>query len=281
MTNPSHNASSRPAFRSPASFRFSPLSIALKKSCETASRIQRKIGRAAGGWRDYRDGLLFDVFDHEYQTDGLEFEVPRQHTRLRDRARFRTGTHESHERRLIKLFLPADACLLELGACLGVVSCVANRILIEPARHVAVEPNAELIPVLTRNRDRNASKFHIDQALVSRISDGTFYVSDCPTTSSADKKIGPAVRVPVTTVEQLEARHHVCFDALLMDIQGGEHAFIAENPDLLRRCRCVILEQHPHIIGPAAADAVRAQLRAFGLRLAAASSLVEAWQRPG
>lgn len=245
----------------------------------SVSRTVRKAMRFRQSWRDYRDGWLFDLFEREYRTEGLEFEVPRNHTRLRDRARFRTDTHESHERRLIKEYLPADGSVLELGACLGVVSCVVNRLLVDRTRHVAVEPNRELIPVLTRNRDRNAASFHIVQALVSSHSKGAFYVADCPTTSSADKASGRMVQVPVVTVPQLEATHGLRFDTLVMDIQGGERAFFLENPEVLERCRCVILEQHPHIIGPEGAEEVRARLRTGGLHRIATSGLVEAWRR--
>lgn len=243
------------------------------------SLLGRKGWRFARAWRQYRDGLLFDWFDREYRTGGLAFEIPREHTRLRDRARFRNDTHEMHERRLVERFLPADACVLDLGACLGVVSVVANRRLQHRTRHVAVEPNPELIPVLTRNRDRNAARFRIEQALVSRDSDGTFYVCDCPTMSSAHKATGRSIRVPVLTVEEIEARHGLRFDTLVMDIQGGEHGFFEENRNLLKRCRCVVLEFHPHIIEERRCEQSRALMREAGLQRAAVSGLVEAWCR--
>jgi FkbM family methyltransferase len=243
------------------------------------SLVGRKAWRFARAWRQYRDGLWFDLFEREYQTDDLRFEIPREHTRLQDRARFRTDTHEIHERRLVKRFLPSEACVLDLGACLGVVSVVANHRLRDRSRHVVVEPNPEIIPVLTRNRDRNGARFRIEQALVSRDSDGTFYVCDCPTMSSAHKATGRSIRVPVLTVEEIEARHKLRFDALVMDIQGGEHAFFEENRELIARCRCVVLEFHPHIIGERRCEESRALMRAAGLRQVAVSGLVEAWCR--
>lgn len=239
----------------------------------------RRIWRGARRWRDYRDGLLFDLLDREYRTGEFKFEIPRHHTRLPDRARFRTDTHEQHERALVKQFLPADACVLDLGACIGVVSNVVNRQLVDGTRHVAVEPNPALIPVLTRNRDRNGAQFQIEQGLVSRTSDGTFYVCDCPTMSSADKQVGSAVSVPVLTVEEIETRHGLEFDAIVLDIQGGEYGFLVENPALLDRCRCAVIEFHPHIIGAARCDAGRAAMREAGLAQVAASGLVEAWCR--
>jgi FkbM family methyltransferase len=243
------------------------------------STAGRKAWRFGRSWRQYRDGLLFDWFEGEYRTGDLRFEIPREHTRLQDRARFRTDTHEIHERRLVKAHLPADACVLDLGACLGVVSVVANSRLRDRTQHVVVEPNPEIIPVLTRNRDRNGAGFRIEQALVSRDSDGTFYVCDCPTMSSAHKNTGRSIQVPVLTVEEIEARHGLRFDALVMDIQGGEHGFFQENPELIARCRCVVLEFHPHIIGERRCEESRTIMRAAGLRPVAVSGLVEAWSR--
>lgn len=229
--------------------------------------------------RHYIDGLLFDWFDKEYRTDGLVFTIPKHATRLAHRARFRHDTHERDEREMAKRHIPADATVLELGACLGVVSCVINRLLKDSRRHVAVEPNPQLIGVMEENRRRNGCGFLIEQALVSRSSDGTFYLSDCFVMSSADVALGQRIQVPVLTVEDLEAKHGLSFDTIFMDIQGGEHGFFQENEALLARCRTVILEFHPHLIGAARCQECRDMLVKAGLSQVEQNGLVEAWQR--
>lgn len=243
------------------------------------SRTSSAAWRVMRDWRLYRDGLLFDWLDHEYHTEGMTFEIPRDQTQVPHRARFHTDTHERPERTLARRFIPRDACVLELGACFGVVSAVINRCLDEPTWHVAVEPSPNVLPVLQRNRDRNGCRFIIEQALVSARSDGEFFLDDCPTMSSAHKKSVRRVRVPVVTVDELERKHDLRFDTLMLDIQGGEHEFLHDNEALLRRCRCIVLEQHPHIIGPQKRDECRDVLDRSGLHLAERDGLVEAWTR--
>lgn len=235
--------------------------------------------RAARDWRLYRDGLLFDLVDREYHTEGMTFEIPRGQTHVRHRARFHTDSHERPERSLVKRFVPPDACVLELGACFGVVSAVINRTLANPARHVAVEPNPAMLPVLERNRARNQVEFHVEHALVSERMDGTFFVDSCPTMSSANKTTSHSLRVPVVTVAALEQKYGLRFDTLVLDIQGAEDEFLHDNQDLLSRCRCVVLELHPHIIGAKRCEACRQVMRANGLSLAERDGLVEAWTR--
>lgn len=231
-------------------------------------------------WREYRDGVLFDVFHRQYRIGRFRFEVPRAQTRIPHRARFWRDTHELEERKLIERHLPADATVLELGACLGVVSVVLNSRLANPKRHVALEANPQVVPVLTRNRDANGAQFQIEPALLSKASDGTFFVADLITTSSASTEIGKAVKVPLTSIEELEARHGLRFDAVVMDIQGAEHLVLQENPELLSQCRCVIVELHPHIIGEGKCEECRELMKAHGLQLAERYGLVEAWVHP-
>jgi len=104
-------------------------------------------------------------------------------------------------------------------------------------------------------------------------------LNDAIVKSSANERTDQSLSVPVCTVEALEAELGMTFDAVFMDIQGAEREFLGENPTLLSRCRSVILEFHPHIIGAAACEECRRMLRAAGLQLAEKRGLVEAWQR--
>lgn len=252
-----------------------------KKSLSTALLESAKRGyywlRRIRFWRQWWLGLVFDVFHGEYCTEGMRFQVPKWLMRRAHRARFLLDTHERDERDLVKRWLPADAVVLELGACLGVVSCVINRRLTVPAHHVAVEPNPQLQAVLLANRDTNGCAFGISDALVSRSSDGTFYLSEAIVMSSADQATGKPIQVPVTTVEVLEEKYSLRFNAIFMDIQGGELGFMRENPALLARCQCIILEFHPHIIGELACTECRTLMLAAGLAMVEKRGIVEAW----
>ena len=230
-------------------------------------------------WRAWLSGLIFDLFVRQYRADGKKFSVPVALMKRAHRARFLHDTHEREERNMVKQWLPKNSTVLELGACLGVVSCVINRCLSNPRLQVAIEPNLQLLEVLKANRDMNSCGFAIENCLVSRASDGSFYLNDAIVMSSADQKGAKEIKVPVQTVEQLQMRHAMIFDAVFMDIQGGELGFMKENSELLARCHCVILEFHPHIIGEGSCEECRELLRSAGLGLKEKCGLVEAWLR--
>ena len=230
-------------------------------------------------WKQYMAGLRFDLFVRVYRTEGLRFMIPRELTSRTHRARFLHDTHERDERELVRRHVRADATVLELGACLGVVSCVINRLLGDPRKQVSVEANPQLIPTLESNRDINGCRFGIENCLIKETSDGSFYVNDCFVMGSADDRRGEKILVPIDTVEALERKHALSFDTLFMDIQGGEHEFFRENAGLLARCKTVIYEGHPHIIGRAKCDECREMLTAAGLTLVERLGLVEAWAK--
>ena len=75
--------------------------------------------------------------------------------------------YEKEERFLIRTYLPKNACVLELGARYGTVSCVISEVLEDPTKHVAVEPDSSVIETLTKNRGENGGKFHIFNGVVS------------------------------------------------------------------------------------------------------------------
>ncbi|WP_198380843.1 FkbM family methyltransferase [Roseomonas sp. KE2513] len=223
-------------------------------------------------------GWLFDRLGGEYRCRGLRFSVPAELTRRGFRGRFLLGLYELPERRLLR-HLPADATLLDLGGCLGVVSCLANRRLRDPARHVVVEANPALLPVLAHNRNRNGAHFSILHGMAG--GSGCFWPGGNIVAGSAHRPRGTPLSVPVLNLDEVEARHGVAFDAYLIDIEGGEAEFMAAQAARIARARFVLVEFHPSFIGKPACDAARQQLAAAGLVRRGRVFDAEAWIRPG
>jgi FkbM family methyltransferase len=230
-------------------------------------------------YRSYIAGWFFDLSGDIYRSDGMSFRIPRHLTTRIVRGRFHADTHERAQRLLIDRHLPSDGKVLELGACLGIVSCFINRKLDEGRDHIVVEANPHLIEVIVENRDRNGCRFAIEHCLVSRTSDGSFYLSGNVLLSSASERTSTLVRVPVQTVEQLQEKNCIEVDTLFMDIQGGELEFLSQNRKLLSRCRCVILELHPATIGQEGCDRCRRMLADVGLAFVEKQGASEAWIR--
>jgi hypothetical protein len=85
--------------------------------------------------------------------------------------------------------------------------------------------------------------------------------------------------VATTTVRQVEQETGFTFDSLVIDIEGGERDFFAQNVRMLEQLRLIIVELHPHIIGDAACAEIRHRFVMAGLSLQRRRGMVEAWAR--
>jgi hypothetical protein len=134
-------------------------------------RVRTTIGRLAGHFsgRFIRPifGFGFDLAGSIYRVDGCEFEILVHLTDRNYRSAFVFGEYESAERKLIRRFLRSDDCVIELGGCIGILSCLVNSRLRSPRNHLAVEANPELIPILSRHRAINGAGFWIEECAVS------------------------------------------------------------------------------------------------------------------
>ena len=226
-------------------------------------------------------GLLFDLGGGVFDIDDLAFDIPRELTTRGFRAQFFFNTYERNERVLLAKYLPADSTVLELGACLGIVAGVTSRLLDDPSRHLVVEADPRLALLLEANRDRNGLLFGIENGLVTRGTDGTFFISSVILSGSSiqnPESIG-RTEVPTTTVEELEAAHGMRFDALVMDIEGGELQFMRENPALLRQLNFVSVELHESVIGSAGIAECEQLMASAGLAHAETVAECAVWLR--
>ena len=249
----------------------------LQKAAYVGKRLNSgPVGRNVNRIAKYAAGCYFDLRGGVYRTEGLTFEVPREHTTRSMRGRFAADTYELPERALIREHLPRDARVLELGGCIGVVSCLINSLLSDSCAHVVVEANPFLIPFLESNRDRNKAGFSVEQCIVSRSFDAALAIA----ADMDSSRIGcGGLKVPTRTVEYIEASHHMRFDALVMDIEGAESEFIRQNAAILRQVRFIMVEFHPSIVGEAEVSALRKTLMDCGLEKAGQRLETEVYKR--
>lgn len=191
----------------------------------------------------YFFGLYFDIFIKKYKIGNLVFEIPYDLTDRKFRSLFTIDKYEKSEQMLIRTFLQPDAAVLELGACLGIISCVTNSILKNPQKHVVLEANPALIPWLTKNRNNNA-QFSIENCIISRKKKNPFFFHGKILDSSADRHSENSINVEGKTVRDIEKKYRINFDTLIMDIEGGELNFLRENGSFLKQLKLVILELH-------------------------------------
>ena len=177
--------------------------------------------------------------------DGVEILVPYEFTDIWLRGQIQVNFYEKRERRHLKKYLEPESSVLELGGCLGVVSCVTNRLLRHPERHVVVEANPKLVPWIEKNKAHTGSSFTVENCILSNRASNEFYIGPNILESSTHRKWQEKITVTGKTVDDLERAHGLKFDTLIMDIEGAELNFLRENRQWLRQLHTVILEIHP------------------------------------
>jgi len=182
-----------------------------------------------------------------FKIDGLFFNFPKSH--LRDIGK-RFQAYEAAERYMVRNYLSQNDIVLELGACIGVVSCVTNAKLNLSSNHVVVEPNPRMLQLLVKNRDLNKAQFLIEQCVISIQKEIKFFIYDDYMSSSliqrSNRKGQQEVLVKGMSVEELSVKTKLKFNALIMDIEGGELDII-KNTDLSPFNK-LIIEYHPNIL---------------------------------
>ena len=76
-------------------------------------------------------------------------------------------TYEDFERRAVLQYLRPEIPVIELGGCIGVVACITNKLLNNPADHVVVEANPNVLSHLNENRTANQCEFEVLNAAIA------------------------------------------------------------------------------------------------------------------
>jgi FkbM family methyltransferase len=224
-------------------------------------------------------GAIFTLKGCVYKAEGLSFAIPRHLTTLGFRSRFYYDIYEAAERVLIKKYIRSDDAVLELGACIGIVSVLTNLQLHDKSKHVVVEPNPELLPWLFLNRDKNKAGFAIENCLVSNgPPTAEFFIHRLIVGGSADRATERRTLVPARSLVELTERYGD-FSVLVMDIEGGEVRFIAENLKDLRTTRLLLMEEHESIVGAEDIEQMHRLLRAEGFKLVDRLEQSVVWSR--
>ena len=245
--------------------------------------LRRPLGKVVGEFHNRvlapLGGLFFDHAIRRFRADGCAFEIPRHLTSAAYRSCFLGDSYEAEERALIRKFVRPGDRVLEVGACLGIVSCVTNKLLRDPRGHVVVEGNPLCLPAIHRNREINGCDFLVENCALSHASDVTFFLHPVYIVGgSTQRGTNRPVRVPGKSLRDLEERYGP-FTTLILDVEGAELESFEPAGEFLRQLRLVIVELHPWAIGEQKVERCRELLRQAGLVLREGAGLTEAWSR--
>ncbi|HTF69600.1 MAG TPA: FkbM family methyltransferase [Edaphobacter sp.] len=184
-----------------------------------------------------------------------------------------TGGYEKPEREAALRFIQPEWGIVELGACIGVVACVTNKLLKNPTNHVVLEINPLVLPLLKANRDANGCAFQvIDKALAYDVKTITFNPwLDFWGNSLYHSGDQPPVTVMTTTLTDILQEQRFDKFALICDIEGQEYEMIMREPDTVEKAELIIMEVHPHILGDDKVQRIISQLTELHFEIIARS----------
>ena len=215
-------------------------------------RIRRGLAaRARNHWyRNHRlYGRIIELLGNKATVDGIRVQLDNPAITMEQKVAFPIGEYEQAERYLLR-HLPVDLPLIDLGASIGVISCLANRRLTDPRSHVAVEANPRLISSLEENRDLNNCKFKVLHAALAYGSETVDFHLHTAFTSGSVNGDGQTVTVPARTLRSIVEEEGMGRFCLICDIEGGERELIDREGDLLAgQAAAILIEMHPAILG--------------------------------
>lgn len=151
---------------------------------------------------------------------------------------------------------------MEAGAGIGAVSCHANRLLSDPSKHVAIEMNRRVLPVLSRNRDRNGARFEILWGAVGPGTELPAYEAWSP-----GAPYNPATNPDVPKVRISELLRQRGWDRinLMLDVEGAELDLLDQDPGLFAHVERLVVEWHPYQREPSESGRFYRRLAEMGL----------------
>lgn len=190
-------------------------------------------------------GVYFTYFVKVYKSNGLSILIPLNLTDFKFRGRFIFNTYEVEEAKYLSQYLPSDSKVIELGSCLGFVSCLTNKILDDKSKHVVLEANPNLLEWIKKNKENNNCSFTIENSVISKQKQIPFYIHDLIVGGSLKRKTEKQVNIEGVTFDFLQKKHNIIFDTLIMDIEGGELELFRSHKESIANFKTIFYEVHP------------------------------------
>jgi FkbM family methyltransferase len=214
-------------------------------------------------------GRLVELSGNRIRIGALKFSVNSPGIDTAHKSTLFFGLYEIDERALVERWLPKDLPVVEFGGGLGVVACMANRIMDWPDRHVVVEANPYLLDLIATNRNLNRCSFQIlNRVLAYGAETAEFSLDSSFVGSRVGGSSGSTVSVPTTSLEGIlnEAGYEQC--SVVCDIEGAEIQLVEHEIDVIRRkVPFLLIELHPMTVGQDAVDRMIESLQDAGYRV--------------
>lgn len=206
-------------------------------------------------WRKFRVqkewvfGKLFELLRKNrliYKSAVFSFDNPYIQMKRKSRLLFGLGSYEEHPILFAEKYLSRNLPLIELGGCIGVTACITDKII--GNKHIVVEANPYIIPVLEKNKKVNGCNFSIVNKALGYKNNVDYYVSTNYVDGGLYKKTPQKISVQGITLQALAKGFKKI--NLIVDIEGSEVALIDNEINVIsEKVSVLIIEFHPIIIG--------------------------------
>jgi FkbM family methyltransferase len=157
------------------------------------------------------------------------------------------GNYEHSEYILLKEHLPREDDIIELGAGIGYISCIANKLKNPNSSQVVVEANKDIVPLLTANKTLNKCDFKTISSAYSPTKNKVQLKINKDFWSSShikDEVNQYEMEVDTTDLEEILSNEDIGRFTLICDIEGGEIELIKEVDLLEKKCQKIMIELH-------------------------------------
>jgi FkbM family methyltransferase len=166
------------------------------------------------------------------------------------RAQMFWGAYEGAETRMIRRFLRGSTAVVELGSSLGITAAHIAAVM-KPGGHLAcVEANPRLLPGLRERTSKRYASMRVD-VVHAAVTDhcGTAALAIAVHTVGSRLHADPranesTLQVPALTLREVVRQLEMTEFDLVSDIEGGETAFLLQDPSVLTNCRRAVIELH-------------------------------------
>jgi|TARA_B110000902_G_C14208597_1_gene550513 FkbM family methyltransferase len=224
-------------------------------------------------------GTIIRAFDIPIKQGGFKIRFPKIMTNW-ELGSTLISEYEKDERKLIVKYMKPDDSVLEMGACIGVVSLTINKILLDKTKQVSIEPNPQMHEYLYTNRENNNGFFNIETCIISKLNKVDFFIGGKAFLGSSTLNGEEKIEIPGKSFQKITDEYFE-FTVIVMDIEGGELEFFRSFDLTSSKVRLIIWETHlsTNMLTEKDLNECYEKLNAQGFHLEEKSANVEAWIR--
>lgn len=161
------------------------------------------------------------------------------------------GRYEQGKADLVEKYAPDASSIVELGGGIGFVTALTDQTTDDIRKHIVLEMNPQLLPILREVANVTRLDVHIDSSAYSAKSETVgLEQSTSYTQMSVSEKRGDEGAICAKSLSALIDEYDLYQFALIADIEGAERGLFEEEFDtMVEHCPVVIMELHRSRLG--------------------------------